>query len=116
MRLLVAVVLIAVISFAAEQLLPWWIIAVVSFAVCFVLRLSGGKGFLAGFLGILILWFAVAFVRDTANEQILSSRMAELFKLPGSLLFLLVGALVGGIVGGLAGWSGALLRKSLDKR
>jgi len=111
MRLLFAIILIALLSFAAEYFLPWWSIAVVCFCVAVFFRLQNGKAFLAGFLGIFLLWFAVAFASDIQNDHLLSSRMAQLFFLPGSLLFILVGAFVGGIVGGLAGWSGAILRR-----
>jgi len=113
MRLLIAVILIALLSFVAEYFFPWWTIALVAFAVVLLFRLNSGRAFLAGFLGIFLLWLCVALIRDSANSHILSVRMAELFHLPGSMIFMAVTALIGAIVGGLAGWSGAVFRKNL---
>lgn len=115
MRLLLAIVLTVILSLIAEMFLPWWSLAVVAFLVTLVLRLRSGQAFLAGFLGIFILWFVGAFVRDVQNDHILSLRMSELFKLSGSLVFMLVGALIGAIVGGLAGWSGATVSRLFAK-
>lgn len=115
MRLLPAIVLIALLSFVARQWLPWWSIAPVSVLVCFGFKLSAARGFLAGFVGVWLFWFAIAWLRDWRNEHMLSARMAELFQLPGSMVFLLLGSLVGALVGGLAGWSGALLRRAVQR-
>jgi hypothetical protein len=114
MQLLLATVLIIVLSALAEYFLPWWSLAVVAFGVTFGMRLRGGRGFLAGFLAILLLWAGWALWWDIPNGQILSSRMAALFKLPGSFLFLIVTAVIGGLVGGMAGWSGALVRRAVS--
>ena len=116
MRFLLALILIAILGFAAETFFPWWTIAIIAFLVTLLVGLRNGKAFLAGFLGIMLMWLIVAFMRDGANDHILSSRMAQLFKLPGSFLFLLVGSVIGGLVGGLAGWGGATVRKNLFPR
>lgn len=113
MRLLFSILLIALLSFLSEYFFPWWTVAVVAFMIVLLFRLGSGKAFLAGFTGISLLWLLTAFLKDNANEHILSSKMAALFHLPGSFLFLLTGAVIGGLVGGLAGWSGAVVRKNL---
>jgi hypothetical protein len=107
MRLLLSILLIALVSFIVTSFLPWWMIAIVCFVVTFLFRFNASKSFLAGFAGIFLLWLVVASLKDVANDHILSSRMAQLFSLSKSFLFLLVGPVVGGIVGGMAGWSGA---------
>ena len=113
MRLLISIVLIAFLSAISEYVFPWWTIALVAFLVTVFANLSSGKSFLAGFTGVLLLWLAVALVIDFRNDHILSQRMAELFGLAHSSLFIVVAALVGGLVGGLAGGSGAVVRKNL---
>lgn len=110
MRLLLAIVLIMVLAFAATWLFPWWAIAVVCFGVPLLFRFGAAKAFLSGFAGIFLLWLLTGFFKDQANAHILSSRMAAMFQLPGSYVFLLVAAFVGALVGGFAGWSGAAVR------
>jgi hypothetical protein len=109
MRFFISILLIAVLSFVTTFFLPWWMLALVCFFVAFFFRLNGGKAFLAGFAGVFLLWLLVAVLKDTANDHILSSRMAQLLNLPASFLFLLISAVVGGIVGGMAAWSGSVV-------
>lgn len=109
MRLLLSILLIALVSFIVTSFLPWWMIAVVCFVVTFLFRFNASKSFFAGFAGIFLLWLVVASLKDVANDHILSSRMAQLFSLSKSFLFLLVGPVVGGIVGGMAAWSGSVV-------
>jgi hypothetical protein len=113
MRLLVTIISIALLSGIAEYLFPWWTIAFVAFLVTAAAGLPSGRAFLAGFCGVTLLWLFVSLIIDFRNAHILSGRMAELFQLPHSFLFILVSAIVGGLVGGLAGWSGAVVRKNL---
>jgi hypothetical protein len=90
---------------------PWWIIAVVAFAVALLLPQKAGRAFLSGFLGIFLFWLCCSLYADIANQHILSARMATLFHLPAYGLFLVVAAMVGGLVGGFAAWGGAALRQ-----
>jgi len=111
MRFISTIILTALLAFAATCYLPWWTIAVAAFVIALLLPQKAGKSFLSGFLGIFLLWLCYSFSKDMANEHILSLRMAKLFHLPGSTLFLIVAAFVGGLVGGLAAWAGAALRR-----
>lgn len=115
MRFLSAVVLMMVFSFAASWFLPWWSIALVCFFASLMFQLSSGKGFLAGFLSVFLLWLIAALLKDHANNHILSARMAELFHLKNPYVFMTVAAVAGGLVGGFAGWSGALVRSMRKK-
>jgi hypothetical protein len=110
MRLLLSILLIALLSFIAGMFLPWWSIALVAFLVGVLVPLRLWKSFLAGFLGIFLLWFVVALWLDLGNEQLLSQKIAELMHVPGSFLLVLITALVGGLVGGFASLSGSSLR------
>jgi hypothetical protein len=116
MRFLLATLLTAVLSFIAGLLLPWWSIAIVSFLVAMVFVQHIGKGFLSGFLGIFMLWGALAFWIDLKNESILSQKIAQLFPLGGSsVLIILVTALVGAIVGGFAAMAGSAVRPARNR-
>jgi len=111
MRLLLTILIIATMAAIAEWFAPWWMAAIVACVAGYASRLSTGKAFLAGFCGIALLWLTFALWRDIPNHHILSTRMAQLFKLPSYILFIVVTAFLGGVLGGLAAWSGAHLRK-----
>ncbi|MCW3073999.1 MAG: hypothetical protein JWP69_1068 [Flaviaesturariibacter sp.] len=113
MRFLVSLLLIALFSFIAGMYLPWWSLAIVAFLVGLLVPQSVGRSFLAGFLGIFLLWGVLAFLIDWKNEHLLSQKVAQLFKLgDASFLLILITAFIGALVGGLAAMSGALLRRT----
>lgn len=111
MKFLLTLLLTALLSFIAGLFLPWWSIAVIAFLAALLIQPRVGVGFLAGFSGIFLLWGALSFWIDTANESILSRKIAQLFPLGGSsLLLILVTAFVGGLVGGFAAMAGSSIR------
>ena len=111
MRLVLALLLTATLSFLAGLRFEWWSIALVSFLVALLIPQKIGVAFLSGFLGIFILWAILAVWIDSKNGNLLSFKMAELFKLGGSsILLILVTALIGGLVGGFAAMAGSSLR------
>ena len=116
MRLATKIFLIAVLAYVLALFLPWWSIAIAAFVVEVVMGAPKGKAFLAGFFGIFLLWSVVAFMIDSANEHILSTKMAAILPLGGSAIaIILVTAIVGGLLGGLAAASGVELKKALAK-
>ncbi|MDB5252860.1 MAG: hypothetical protein JWP27_2029 [Flaviaesturariibacter sp.] len=111
MRFLVSILLVALFSFIAGLFLPWWSLAIVAFLVGLLVPQSLGRSFLAGFLGIFLLWGFLAAWIDLANNHVLSGKIAQLFKLgAASVLLILITALIGALVGGFAALSGASLR------
>lgn len=110
MRFISTILLTAVIAFLLTMGLPWWMVAVAAFLVALLLPQKLAKSFLSGFLGVFLFWLGYALFKDVANDHILSARMAKLFHLPGSFLFLLVASFIGGLVGGFGAWAGAALR------
>lgn len=106
--------LILLLTAVAQYFLPWWMIAVVPFAVACWRSRSAGGAFGAGFLAIALLWAGVAFWQSNANDNLLAGRMANLLPVGGStLVLLLLTALLGGLVGGVAAWAGYLSRRAL---
>jgi hypothetical protein len=110
MRIFLTIVLIALLALLLEWFAPWWTALLVAAVIGFASGLRPGKAFLAGLLGIGILWLAVALFRDIPNQHILSQRMAMLFALPSFWLYIAVTAVFGGLLGGASAWSAALLR------
>jgi hypothetical protein len=116
MKLLVAIILTALLSFVGGIYLPWWSIAIAAFISVLLVPLSGGRAFLAGFLGVFILWALLAWWIDIKNEHVLSRKVAQIFPLGGSsFAIILVTAFIGALVGGFAGMSGSYLRASAVK-
>ena len=113
MRFIISLILIVCLSALAEMQLAWGAVALVSFIVVLFSNLKPGMGFLAGFIAIAIYWAWVAVRADAANDHILSQRMAMLFHLPDSNLFIVVSVIIGGLISGLGGWSGSLVRRML---
>lgn len=111
MQLLRNILIIALLSFIAQQFLPWWIIAPFSFVVGYALTKNGGQAFLSGFLAIFLVWAGYALIIDQRNEHILSTRIAQLFPLGGNYwLLILITGIIGGLVAGLSALSGRLIK------
>lgn len=110
MKFLVTILLIALLAFVCGLYLPWWGIALAAFIISLVFRQTPGKSFLAGFLGIFLLWGILAFSIDMANQHILSKKIAEILPLGGSSVMLVfVTAIAGGLTGGLAALTASFL-------
>jgi hypothetical protein len=109
MKFLLSVLLVAGASAIAELIFPWWIIAVVAFSASVFIEQKRKHAFFMGFIGIGLCWLVAALLHDSANEHILSTRMAALFKLPGYWLFLMLTVLIGALIGGLSSLAGVLI-------
>ena len=108
MKFILATLLTALLSFLAGLYFPWWSIAIVAFLVALVMGQFIGRSFLAGFLGIFLLWTVVSLWIDIKNEHILSHKIAQVFPLGGSsVLLILITAFIGALVAGFAAMSGA---------
>jgi hypothetical protein len=113
MKLLINIFLIMVFAAIFQLFLPWWSIALVAFIIGYFNTQNAFQAFVAGFVAVSILWGGYAFFLDHANEQILSSKIAQLFTLSSGYLLILITALVGGLVAGLAALSGKLVKAIL---
>ncbi len=113
MKFFTAVILTALLAFISGLFLPWWGIAIISLLVAVLVHQKAGKAFLAGFLGVFLLWAILAWWIDMKNNGVLSKKIASVLPLGGnSLLLILVTGLIGGLVAGMAAMSGSYLRAS----
>ncbi|MCY7310241.1 MAG: hypothetical protein LH619_05640, partial [Chitinophagaceae bacterium] len=72
---------------------------------------KAGKAFLAGMLGVFLLWAGLAWWIDMKNNGVLSKKVAAVLPLGGNaLLLILLTGIVGGLVAGFAAMSGSFLR------
>ena len=108
MKFVIQFVAITLAGFVLELFMPWWCIAVAAFAAGYALKSKAN--FLAGLLGISLLWFVKVWLVDASSAAPLAERVAGIFSLTKPLL-VLVTVLIGGLVGGFAAMSGAVLRK-----
>ena len=111
MKFITAITLTALLAFAGGLWFSWWFIAIAAFIIAVLVHQRAWKAFLAGFLGVFILWGAIAWWIDMKNEHVLSKKIAEVLPLGGSsFLLILVTAFIGALVGGLGAMTGSYLR------
>ncbi len=105
MKFLYQLIATIIISFLLQYFLPWWTMAIGTFALGYFFSNKGFISFCAGFLGVGILWLGMAMFIDASNQSILSEKINRLLPLN---VFVLT-TLIGGLVGGLASLAGTLL-------
>ena len=114
MIITVAILLTAFLAYVTGlySTLPWWSFAITSLLVAVAVHQKPGKSFLSGFLGLFLLWAVLAFMKDSANEHLLSAKVAQLLlKNSSSIAIILLTGIVGGLVSGFAALTGSYLRK-----
>jgi hypothetical protein len=113
MKFLVAILLTALLAFISGLFLPWWGMAITSLLVAVLVHQKAGKAFLAGLLGVFLLWAGLAWWIDSKNNGVLSQKIAAVLPLGGnSLLLIILTGIAGGLVAGFAAMSGSFLRAS----
>ncbi|GAB3501161.1 hypothetical protein GCM10027341_27620 [Spirosoma knui] len=110
---MIQLILIALLSLVAQLFLPWWSLALVAFLVCFWRSNTATKSFLAGFVGIALVWLIYALIIQWQTDGAYVGRISQLlFQTNTTVLPALVTAILGGLVGGLAGVSGYFVRQA----
>jgi hypothetical protein len=108
--------IILILSFIASYFLPWWIVALIAFLAALFLGKTSGQSFWSGFGGVFIVWIILALIKSVPNDNMLASRVIQLFPLPHSwVLLLFITAVIGGLVGGMSALSGILVKKVFTK-
>lgn len=111
MKLFIAILLTAVLGFAAGLYFAWWAFAVTSAIVAIAIHQRAWKAFVSGFAGMFLLWGVLAFFIDVNNNHLLSSKIAGVLMLGDSyILLIFITALVGGLISGFAALTGSYAR------
>lgn len=111
MKFLTSIILTALLAFVAGLYLPWWSLAITSFLIALLIHQRSGLAFLSGFIGLFLLWGALAWWMDMENQGLLSAKIARIFPLGGSsVLLILITGFIGALVAGFAALSGSYLR------
>ena len=115
MKFIAQLILIALFTYLGQYFLPWWGLFFAAGIVGAVMPTKGFPTFLAGFIAIAGLWFLQIYLIDTANESLLSTKVAAIFTLDSPMQLMLVSSLVGGICGGFAALTGKLFASIFKK-
>jgi hypothetical protein len=107
--------IILISSLIVSFVLPWWIVAIISFLSAWFIAKSSAHAFWSAFAAIFIVWVIMALFKSVPNNNILAIRVAHLFHLPHWILLLLVTAIIGGLVAGMSALSGQLIKRALGK-
>ena len=115
MKFIFSILLVGLLTYAIGIYgsLPWWSFVGTNLIIAIALPLKPVQSFIAGALGVGLLWAGLAFGIDLANNHLLSTKVAQMLPLRGSYIALItVTALVGALLGGLASLTGSFVRKS----
>ena len=116
MKFLVSILITALTAFALGLYFSWWTVALAAFLVGVLIYQPPVVSFLVGFLAVFLLWGGLAWMIDSANQSILSHKVASILPMGGSaFLLVLITALTGGITGGLGALTGSLLRRACQQ-
>jgi hypothetical protein len=106
MKFLIQLLVTSVVCFALQSFLPWWTMAVGAFTVAYLMGNKGFPSFLAGFLGVAVLWVGMAYYIDALTHSILTEKINRLLPINAFVVTLIVG----GLVGGFASLTGSMMR------
>ncbi len=116
MKLLIRLIAIGALTYFISPLAFWWVAMVIAFAVCYISPSTSLNAFVAGFLGVGLVWIGYAWSLDVVNESNFSNLIVELFPVNESFYLILITGLVGGLVGGFAAISGTTFRQIFLKQ
>jgi len=115
MKFIIKTILTIILAYVLQLWLPWYSIAIAACVVSLLISSKGYIAFLSGFIGIFLLWSLSAYMIDSANQQILSTRIGNLFSTTPSILLLATG-LIGGVAGGFSSLSATYFTDLFKKK
>lgn len=111
MKFIVAVLLTALLGYAAPLYMPWWSFAITSCIAATAVHQKPVKAFAAGFLALFLLWGIMAMSIDSSNDHLLSQKVAQILPFGGSsFMIILITAFIGALISGLAALTGSFAR------
>ncbi len=112
MKIIVSILLIALLSFAACLYLPWWVISITAFVVAAVIPQRPLLSFFSGFIALLLLWSLLAWYTSHNNEHILAHKISLLIlKIDSPALLIVATSFIGALVAGFGALAGSFTRK-----
>lgn len=115
MKLIVRLIIIGAFTYFLSPFATWWFGMIVAFGVCYISPSSGLNAFVAGFLGVGLVWMGHAWSIDVQNESAFSTTVAEIMQVGDPILLVFSTGLIGGLAGGFASLSGTTFRQLFVK-
>ena len=115
MKLVIKTILIVGVCSLSQMLFPWWSVVVSALVVNAMIPTKARDSFLAGFIGVGLLWLAYAGYLHYKGGVLLSAKITELLHLKFPLFLFIITAFIGGMTGGLGALSGYYLRAFFEK-
>lgn len=106
-------IVVIVLAFLLQMLLPWWIVILICFVTCGLIGKTGKIAFWQPFLAILLLWTGIALFKSLPNNNLLAIRVAEMFGIKIWWILLAISSLLGAITAGICGYCGYHFRKAI---
>ncbi|MBS0000345.1 MAG: hypothetical protein KFF73_15290 [Cyclobacteriaceae bacterium] len=116
MKFLAKFIVIGILTYSFEQFLPWWSIALAAFLGGMILKSRGINAFLAGALGVGLIWLWVALRIDYQTNSILTSKIALIFQLENKNLLIAITVLLGSTIGAFSAWTGYNFRCLFERK
>ena len=116
MKFLIKLIVISIFTYAFEQFLPWWSIAIAAFLGGIIFKTKGINAFLAGALGVGLVWLWVAWRIDYETNSILTIKIAGIFQLENKNLLIAITVLLGSLIGAFSAWTGYNFRSLFEKK
>lgn len=115
MKLIIRLIVIGALTYFLSPLFTWWTAMMIAFLVCYISPSSGLNAFVAGFLGVGLVWMGHAWNIDVLNESAFSLQVAEIMQVSDPILLVFATGLIGGLAGGFASLSGTSFRSLFIK-
>ena len=115
MRTILAIFLIAIVTYFLQLILPWWGIVLMPFIVGIVISRKGLGAFFSGFFGIALVWLLISLLISIKTDFVLTDKISAIFNLPSGYFLILLTAILGGIIGGFWGLTGFYLKRIFVK-
>lgn len=90
---------------------PYWIVMILIGIISAVFGLNGGSSFMAGGLGMGLVWIALSFYLSIESGSDLPQKMAELLGVGSGMTLVAITGIIGFLLGGFSAMTGSLFRK-----
>lgn len=110
---MIVFIVVIIASFLLQMILPWWIIVIIAFTTCGLIGKTAKIALWAPFFAILLLWVGMALFKSLPNNNLLASRIAEMFSVQAWWLMLALTALLGAFTAAVSGYCGYHFRKAV---